>query len=59
MKSSRIYSGVWQRRDDLSTQYPNGNTNMEVFVNYITGERFVRRYNEVGDLIFTNEKTFE
>ena len=49
------FSGAWRQDKSESMIYPNGQIAREVWENIVTGAKIVRRYNEMGTLIYTNE----
>lgn len=53
---TREFSDAWREEKTESITYPNGKKAKEVFENIITGAKIVRRYNELGNLIYTNER---
>jgi len=50
------FSGAWRQDKSESMIYPNGQIAREVWENIVTGAKIVRRYNEMGTLIYTNER---
>ncbi len=50
------FSGAWRQDKSESMIYPNGQIAREVWENIVTGTKIVRRYNEMGTLIYTNER---
>ena len=50
------FSGAWRQEKSESMIYPNGQIAREVWENIVTGAKIVRRYNEMGTLIYTNER---
>ncbi|CDD37799.1 unknown [Clostridium sp. CAG:356] len=52
----REFSGAWRQDKSESMIYPNGQIAREVWRNVATGAKIVRRYNELGNLIYTNER---
>lgn len=50
------FSGAWRQDKSESMIYPNGQIAREVWENIVTGAKIVRRYNELGNLIYTNER---
>ena len=50
------FSGAWRQDKSESMIYPNGQIAREVWENIETGAKIVRRYNEMGTLIYTNER---
>ena len=49
-------SGAWKESVENKLVYPSGGIARQVWKNLFTGEVIVRRYNEIGELIYTNEK---
>ena len=50
------FSAAWREVKCEEIVYPNGIKAKEVFENISTNARIVRRYNELGKLIYTNER---
>ena len=50
------FSAAWIKDESEIMIYPNGKIAKEVWKNVITGTKIVRRYNELGNLIYTNER---
>ena len=50
------FSAAWREDKSKKRTYPNGQVERVVLENILCGAKIVRRYNEVGTLIFTNEK---
>ena len=50
------FSAAWREEKSKKRTYPNGQVERVVLENILCGAKIVRRYNEVGTLIFTNEK---
>ena len=50
------FSGAWRQDKSESMIYPNGQIAREVWEIIVTGAKIVRRYNEMGTLIYTNER---
>ena len=50
----------WKREDNECLKWPSNNVICkEVFVHIYTGYRIIRRFNELGTLIFSNEDSFK
>ena len=52
----REFSAAWIEIKSEEIVYPNGVKAKEVFENISTNARIVRRYNQLGTLIYSNEK---
>lgn len=52
----REFSNAWREIKSEEIVYPNGVKAKEVFENISTNARIVRRYNQLGTLIYSNEK---
>ena len=52
----REFSNAWREIKSEEIVYPNGVKAKEVFENISTNARIVRRYNQLGSLIYSNEK---
>lgn len=50
------FSNAWREIKSEEIVYPNGVKAKEVFENISTNARIVRRYNQLGTLIYSNEK---
>ena len=50
------FSAAWREVKCEEIVYPNGVKAKEVFENICTSAKIVRRYNELGNLIYTNER---
>ena len=50
------FSAAWREIKSEEIVYPNGIKAKEVFENICTSAKIVRRYNELGNLIYTNER---
>ena len=50
----------WERVDSECLKWPSNNlTCKEVFRQIHTGHKIIRRFNEIGTLIFSNEDNFK
>ena len=47
------FSAAWREDKSKKRTYPNGQVERVVLENILCGAKIVRRYNEVGTLIFT------
>lgn len=52
----REFSNAWREIKSEEIVYPNGVKAKEVFENISTNARIIRRYNQLGTLIYSNEK---
>lgn len=53
-----LRSDRWMLIPGLCSKYPNGEDDRLVWENIISGDHLVRRFNEVGDMIYSNGHRF-
>ncbi len=53
-----LKTSIWMLVPSLCSKYPNGRDDRVVWQNLVTGDYLVRRFNEIGDMIYSNGHRF-